>query len=101
MNISTVKYQEVFFLKMDLARILGILAYDSLHQMQLKMKSNALSVHSKLGGGTRIHLGLLMTNTKYATLSPVPHICPVHPSILQIPNNATHVALYELKIVYD
>ena len=38
---------------------------------------------------------------KYATLPPVQYVCPVHPGILQIPNNATRVALYKFKIVYN
>ena len=42
-----------------------------------------------------------MNNTEYATLSPVPYVCNVHPGIIQIPNNTTHVASYELKILYD
>ena len=69
--------------------------------MQLKLKSNNLSVHSNLEGGTHGHLRILMTNTKYATLSPVPYVRPMHPGIMQIANNATRVASYKLKRVYD
>ena len=99
MRISTVNYQETFFLKPYLTRILRIPTYDALHQMKLELKSNALSIHSNLGGGTQGNLGLLMTNTKYATRSPVPYGHPVHPGIVQIPNNATRVAPYVLKRV--
>ena len=42
----------------------------------------ALSVHSNVGGVTHGHLGLLMTNTKYATLSPVGYVRSVQPGIL-------------------
>ena len=101
MSISTVNYHEKFLLKPDLTRILGIQTYDSLHQMQLKLKSNALYFHSNLGGGTNGHLGLLITNTKYATLSPVPYVHPVHPGIILITNNTIRVASYELKRVYN
>ena len=68
--------------------------------MKLDLK-NAFSVHSNLRGATHGRLGLLSTNTKYATLSKVLYVRPVHPRILLIPNNATHVAFYEIKCVYD
>ena len=42
-----------------------------------------------------------MTNMNYATLSPVTYVRPMHTGILQITSNATHVALYELKRVYN
>ena len=100
MRISTVNYLENFLPKLDLTRILGILTNDALHQLQLELKINAISVQSKLGEGTHIHLGLFMTNTKYATLSPVTYVRPMHLDILQITNTATGVASYELKRVY-
>ena len=101
MSISTVNYQETFLLKPDLIRIIGIPTYDNLHQMQLELKRNALSFHHKLGGGTHGNLSILMTNTKYAKLSPVVYIRPVHPGIMQIPSKGTCVASYELNRVYD
>ena len=101
MRISTGNYQKTIFPKRDLTRILGIPTYDALHQMQLELNINALYVHSNLGGVTHRHIGLLMTNTKYATLSTVAYTRPVHPSILQTPSNATDVASYKLKRVYD
>ena len=69
--------------------------------MQLELNSNTISFHSNLGRGTHGNLGLLMTNMKYAKLSLVAYVCTVHPVILQIPRNATRVASYELKRVYD
>ena len=72
MSISTVNYRGTFQSKLDLTRILGIPTYDTLHQMKLELKSNALSVHYNLGGVTLGHLELFMNNDKYATLSPVP-----------------------------
>ena len=42
-----------------------------------------------------------MKNTKYPQLSNIPYVRPAHPHILIIPNNATHVASYELKWIYD
>ena len=96
-----VNYCETFFLKPDITRIFGIPTYNAFHQIQLELKTNALSVHSNLGGATHRHLVLLMTNTKYDTMSNVPYVRTVHPSILIIPNNATHISSNKLKRVYN
>ena len=96
MIIYTIKYRETFFPKPDLTRILGIPTYDSLHQMQIELKINALYVHSNLGGGTHGHLVLFMTNTKHATLSLVLCVRTVHPGILKITYNVTRVTSYAL-----
>ena len=101
MSISTVKYRETFPPKPDLTRIIGIPTYDAKYQMRLELKINALSLHYNIGGATQRHLGILITNTKYATMSPVPYVGPVHTGILLIPKNATCVASYELKQLYD
>ena len=95
--MCSASYLEDFFPKPDITRILGIPTYDSLHQIKLELKTNALSIFSNPVGATHGHLGLLMTNTKYATLSNVPYVCPVHPVIIIITKNATRVSLYELK----
>ena len=100
MIIYTINYHKHFLPKPDLTRILGIPTYDDLQKMQLELQSNDISVHYNLGGGTHGNVGILMTNTKYATLSFVLYLRPVHPGILQIPNNATRVSSYELKRVY-
>ena len=92
MSISMVNYQETFFLEPAFTRILDIPTYHALHQMKLEMNINALSVYSNLRGVTHVHLGILMTNTNYATLSSVAYVRPMHPIILQIPSNATRVA---------
>ena len=99
MNISTVNYLKSSFPKTDITIILGIPTYDALHQMELEIKTNAISVHSNLGVATHVHLGLFMTDTKYAILSNIPFMHHVHPVILLIANNATCVASYELKRV--
>ena len=101
MSIPSVNYRETFFPKPDLSKILGLPTYDSLHQMQLELKSNALSVHSNLGGGTHGHLGLLMTAAQYALVSDAPYERPEHPGILHIPHAATRVASDALKRTYD
>jgi hypothetical protein len=101
MSIPSVNYRETFFPKPDLTRIIGIPTYEALHQMQLELKTNALSVHSNLGGAQHGHLGLLMTNAQYALVSDTPYERPEHPGVLHIPHNATRVASDALKRTYD
>ena len=74
MSISMVNFYETFFPKPDLTIILGTPTYDDLHQMQLEILKNALSIHSNLGYATHGHIGLFMTNTKYAKLSNVLYV---------------------------
>jgi uncharacterized phage-associated protein len=69
--------------------------------MQIELKTNALSVHSNLGGANHGHLGLLMTDEQYALVSDTPYERPEHPGVLHIPNNATRVAADALKRAYD
>ena len=64
MSIPSVNYRETFFFKPDLTNIFGIPTYTYLHQIQLELKINALSVHSNLGGVTHVHLVLLMIDNK-------------------------------------
>ena len=101
MSISKVNYCWDFFPNQYLIIILGIVTYDTFRLMILKLKTNAISVHSNLGGSTHIHLGFLMMNTKYTTLPNFRYVRPLHPGILLISNNATHVASNELKLIYD
>ena len=89
MSIYTVNYREAFLSKPNLTRILGIPTYNASYQIQLELKINAPSVNSNLKCGTHGDLGLLMTNTKYATLSSITYVRPAHPGILLIPNNDT------------
>ena len=69
--------------------------------MKLELKTNALSVHSNLVGVTHGHLGILMTDAKYAIMSNKPYVYPTHPGILLLSENSTRVASYELRHIYD
>jgi hypothetical protein len=90
MSIPTVNYREVFFEHPDLSRIIGIPTYETLHTLNQELKSNAISVHSNLGGGQHGHLGLVVSPNAYALLSNIPYDRPGHPAPLDIPQNATH-----------
>ena len=96
MIISMVTYRETFFPISDLTRILVIITYNALHQIQLELQTNSIYVHSNLGGATHGYLQLLTTNTKYATLSNIPYVCPAHSGIILISNNATQISAYKI-----
>ena len=65
MIIPSVNYRGNFLPKPYLTNIFDIPTYEYLYQMQLELKTNALSVHSNIGGGTHGHIVLLMTNAQY------------------------------------
>ena len=52
-------------------------------------------------GATNGYLRLLMVITKQYKLSNILYICPMHPCIVLKPNNATLVASYKFKRVYN
>ena len=101
MIISAVNYRNNFYPKPDLTRILGIPTYCALLQIQIELKTNALSVSSNLRGDTHRHIKLFMTNLNYATLPNVLYVCPLHPRILIIQKNSTHIASYKIKRFQD
>jgi hypothetical protein len=89
MSISTVNYRETFFEHPDLTKIIGIPTFDTLHQLNQEIKSNAISVHANLGGGQHGHLGLVVSPDAYALLSDHQYVRPGLPDELVIPANAT------------
>jgi hypothetical protein len=54
--------------------------YESLQTLQTQIKANAASVPSTLGGGLYGHLGIILSDARYATLANnVPWISPTNP----------------------
>jgi hypothetical protein len=53
---------------------------------------NAASLTTTLGGGAHGHIGLIMTDTLYATLTATPYVTPIDPGVIPlIPNNASTI----------
>ena len=100
MKISTINHRKNIFEHPDLTNIIGVPNYDTLHLLHSEIKSNALAVHSNLGGGQHGYLGLVVRPTAYVLLSNTPFFCPVHPITLGIPVVATHHAQDEFKGQY-
>ena len=65
----------------DLTKIRGKPCRNKIILMEKELKANAASVETKLGGGGNGHLGLLMSEEKYATRSATPFVIPAHPGI--------------------
>ena len=63
----------------------GIPDYHSIKTIEDEVKANASSVQASLGGGRYGHLGLVLSDTKYAHISATPYIRPERPEELDIP----------------
>ena len=101
MTISTINYHEAIFEHPNLTKIIGIPTYDALHLLHNEIKSNAISVHSNIGGVQHGYLGLVVSPTACTLLSNSPFVPPIHPGILAIPVVVTCHAQDELKRQYD
>ena len=63
-----------------LTKVTGKPSFASLKTIKNELKSNAGKVQCELGGGNNGHLGLVLTDTEYALVSPtVPYVRPGHP----------------------
>ena len=70
-------------------KIQGEPTYDDLRQLREVLYHNAASVHSDRGGGLHGHLGMIMDDVNYATISATPWVDPPEPpAMVQMPNNA-------------
>ena len=80
---------------------MGIPTYETLHLIHNKIKANAMTVHSNIGGRQHGYLGLLVSLTAYSLLNNTPFVCQVHLGNLSIPIAATRHAQEELKHQYN
>ena len=88
---STVNYRDTHFKRANLTPIRGEPRYETFHELWNKIKANARSVYSHLGGGTHGHLDLVLTAAQYADISNTVFTRPAHPGPLAIPLAATVV----------
>jgi hypothetical protein len=65
-------------------KITGEPNYESINDMVQSLYSNAASLPTTLGGGNHGHIGIVMNDILYATLSPTPYQAPVDPGQLPI-----------------
>ena len=101
MTISTVNYHDTIFEHPKLTKITGISTYETLHLLHNKIKSNAMSVLSNLGGWQHGYLRLVASPTNYYLLTNTPFVLQDHLLNLRIPIPATLHAKEEMKRQYD
>ena len=73
-----------YFEKAYLTPIHGEPTFKTLYNLQSETKANANSVYSDPGGGSRGHLGLVITTLQYVLISPIIFVYQNHPGPLVI-----------------
>ena len=72
--------QDTYFQHKVLTKVHGQPVYESLQHLATEIKANASSVPSTLGGGLYGHLGLIVSDERYATLAnSIPWVTPHNP----------------------
>lgn len=101
---------DTYFQHKVLTKIHGQPTYETLQNLATEIKANAVSVPSTLGGGLYGHLGLVLSDIRYATLAhTVPWVSPANPGpFVPPPPPATRAqieaakdAWQELKLSFD
>ena len=99
--IYIVNHHETVFKHPELSKIMGVLAYETLHILHNEINSIAIVVHSNLRGGQHGYLGLVVSPTAYSVLTNTHFVSQFHPVKLIIPIATTHHYQEELKSQYD
>ncbi len=71
-------------------KIIGRPTFSQIQKFNKKLKANAASVPTTLGGGLLGHLGLLLTPAEYATVTNAQFMFPVNPGLgAEVPQTST------------
>ena len=76
---ANINYVATVFQYPVLTKVHDTPTFELLKSIKNEMKANAGNVQCDLGGGQHGHLGLVLTPTEYANVSPTPYVRPVHP----------------------
>ena len=98
-TISTIDYVSVFFPHKTVEKIHGQPNYRMITKLQQKIKVNASSVPSNLGGGLYGHLDLVLPTSKYNSISGCHFEKPYLPEMPKL-NEAQNDAI-RISIEYD
>ena len=94
---SDIDYKNTHFKIPELTRIHSKPTTANLITLQQEIKSNAMTVHTTLGGGHYKHLGLVYNPTVYAAIpNTQPYNKPTAPVALNIQENATQYQIAQL-----
>ena len=93
MQFKNIDYVNMIFEHTVLTKISGKPTYKKLLQIKRECAAKTFLVHSNLGGGANGLLGIVLTATEYALVSPVPFVRPQHPGPLVLPagNSVTNL----------
>lgn len=92
---------DTYFQHKVLTRLHGQPTYETLQTLSTEIKANAASVPSTLGGGNFGHLGLILSDARYATLATtIPWITPVNPGPFNPPAAGTAPQIEAAKDVW-
>eukprot|EP00957_Ditylum_brightwellii_P092798 7064859-Ditylum_brightwellii.AAC.1 len=86
---ATIDYRNTVFETADLTKIHGEPTMATLLTLQNKLKANAQSIQSILGGGNYGNFGLVLTAAAYARIpGTTAYVCPLQP-VLNLPAGGT------------
>jgi uncharacterized membrane protein YgcG len=92
---------DTYFQHKVLTQVHGQPTYETLQTLSTEIKANAASVPSTLGGGHLGHLGLILSDARYATLpNTIPWISPVNPGPFDPPAQGTAPQIEAAKDVW-
>ena len=96
---GAIDYAAAYFKYKTPTYIQGMPTNKTLKRLKTELRANASSVESDLGGGDHGYLGLVLSATEYANItpSPPPFIPPEYPAALDIPAGTTQVQAFQLK----
>ena len=84
-----------------LTKIHGIPTYEALRKIKNEIKYNTASVPCDLGGGNHGHLGVVLTQVEYSSITITPYVRSVHSGIVNIavgtPNYEATRLCYNIK----
>ena len=98
-RIPSVK--DTYFQHKVLTKVHGKPTYEALRTLTTELKANAGSVPTTIGGGLYGHLGLILTDIRYATLpGTVPWTTPLNPGVFAPPAAGTAAQIDAAKDVW-
>ena len=77
--VISINYKSTLFYKSNLTPIHGESTFKTLHNIRNKIKANAKSIYSNIGGEAHGHLGLVLTDAQYVLILSTPFVYLTHP----------------------
>ena len=97
---SSINYNEPLFDRAKITPIHSKPALKTLHKLRNEIKANAESVYSNIRGGSHGHIGLVLTNAKYALTLNTPFFYLTHLGLIIIPDVTTDHMNYKIRITH-